>query len=555
MKKVLLIFCLLLCAAVAGANAQTYPAKGQGYGGEMNLSVVIENNAIADIVLGDHHETNVVIDRAFPVIRERILSAASPAVDAVTGATFTSNAVKAAVKDAMAQAGMDVSGLDLTARHEEKAAAHDDEAWDIVIVGGGPSGLAAGIGAKEADAEAKVLLIEKLDILGGNGKFNMNFFDIINTKAQQLSGNKEWTENQIENFLKAKEKSGETPERVQVWAQAENGMDAWLRGMGVELNYNYGGTNHMAEADRYAGEAILDGLEKAAAQRGIVVRTGTKGVDLVMENGACKGVVVETDQHERYTLYAKAVVVATGGFCNNKDLLKEYAPGHEVLATSNQMGATGDFVKVFEKNGFAMEQMGKMSVFGNIIVPRRDLTGGADLNLLVNREGALLPNKSGLDRGKMVLEQPGSAAYYITDETGYASFYRIRKHVGLGYYKTGETLQQLAEALGIEPEGLVQTVEAFNKDAAEGRENAVLAAVPKRPLDAAGPYYGVRVEAANHMTKGGVVANEKAQVLLPDGAVVPGLYAAGEVTWQSGGFSQSVCFGRIAGTQAATELK
>ena len=107
------------------------------------------------------------------------------------------------------------------------------------------------------------------------------------------------------------------------------------------------------------------------------------------------------------------------------------------------------------------------------------------------------------------------------------------------------------EKLGIDAEGLKASVEQYNADAAAGTENAQVAAVPKRALDAEGPYYGVRVEAANHMTKGGVVCNENAQVLNADDTVVPGLYAAGEVTWQAGGYSESVCFGKVAGAQAA----
>ena len=89
----------------------------------------------------------------------------------------------------------------------------------------------------------------------------------------------------------------------------------------------------------------------------------------------------------------------------------------------------------------------------------------------------------------------------------------------------------------------------------EGKEDALLKETPSRALDAQGPYYGVRIEAANHMTKGGVSCNENAQVLYEDGTVVEGLYASGEVTWQSGGYSQSVCFGRVAGEQAAVNLK
>ena len=104
--------------------------------------------------------------------------------------------------------------------------------------------------------------------------------------------------------------------------------------MGVELNYNYGGTNHMAEADQYAGEVIQAGLERAVEQLGVDVRTGTKGTDLVMEDGACKGVVVTNNDNETYTIEAQSVIVATGGFCSNKELLAEYAPGYEVLNLS-----------------------------------------------------------------------------------------------------------------------------------------------------------------------------------------------------------------------------
>lgn len=559
MKSVLRQLSLLLCLALllgasAAAEPQVYTASGYGYGGELQVQVTIDQGAITDIVLGDNHETNVVIDRAFPVIRQRILEANSPVVDSVSAATFSSYAVKSAVADAMAQAGLEAVEITMaTSGGEHAPTQREAEQCDIVIVGGGPAGLAAAIGAKQTNPDLNVILVEKLDILSGNGKFDMNFFDIINTQAQKEAGNEEWTVDQVAHFIESKAESGETQERIAIWAEEENQLDAWLRDMGVELNYNYGGTNHMAEADQYAGEVIQAGLERAVEQLGVDVRTGTKGTDLVMEDGACKGVVVTNNDNETYTIEAQSVIVATGGFCSNKELLAEYAPGYEVLNTSNQMGTTGDFVKVFEKYGFKMENMGKMSVFANIIVPRRDLTGGADMNLLVNKEGQLLPNKSGLDRGLMIQEQTDGAAFYITDGTGYDSFYRIRKHVGLGYYAQGETLEALAQALGIDAAGLTASVEQYNADAQAGSENAATGSVPSRALDAQGPYYGVRVEAANHMTKGGVVANEHAQVLTQDGQVVPGLYAAGEVTWQSGGYSQSVVFGKIAGEHAAAQ--
>ena len=553
MNKIKLISLLAAAAVMTGsvAMAETYSATGNGYHGEMTVNVTIEDGKITDVELGDNHETNVVIDRAFPVIRERILEANTADVDSVTAATFSSYAIKTAVADAMQQAGLEAPKVAMQ-NAEKTATERAAESCDIVIVGGGPAGLAAAVSAKQTNADKNVILVEKLDILSGNGKFDMNFFDMINTEAQKAAGNDEWVgEAGLAKFLEEKSSNGESPERIQVWANEEYNLDAWLRAMGVELNYNYGGTNHMAEDNQYSGEVIQAGLEKAAAELGVDVRTGTKGVDLVMEDGACKGVIVTNNAGETYTINAASTIITTGGFCSNKELLAEYAPGYEVFNTSNQMGTTGDFVKIFEQNGFKMENMGKMSFFSNIIVPYRDLTGGADMNLLANSEGALLPNKSGMDRGTMIKEQPNGAAYYITDKTGYDSFYRIRKHVGLGYYAEGATLEELAEKLSINAEGLKASVEQYNADAAAGAENAQIAAVPKRALDAEGPYYGVRVEAANHMTKGGVVCNENAQVLNADDTVVPGLYAAGEVTWQAGGYSESVCFGKVAGAQAA----
>ena len=553
MNKIKLISLLAAAAVMTGsvAMAETYSATGNGYHGEMTVNVTIEDGKITDVELGDNHETNVVIDRAFPVIRERILEANTADVDSVTAATFSSYAIKTAVADAMQQAGLEAPKVAMQ-NAEKTATERAAESCDIVIVGGGPAGLAAAVSAKQTNADKNVILVEKLDILSGNGKFDMNFFDMINTEAQKAAGNDEWVgEAGLAKFLEEKSSNGESAERIQVWANEEYNLDAWLRAMGVELNYNYGGTNHMAEDNQYSGEVIQAGLEKAAAELGVDVRTGTKGVDLVMEDGACKGVIVTNNAGETYTINAASTIITTGGFCSNKELLAEYAPDYEVFNTSNQMGTTGDFVKIFEQNGFKMENMGKMSFFSNIIVPYRDLTGGADMNLLANSEGALLPNKSGMDRGTMIKEQPNGAAYYITDKTGYDSFYRIRKHVGLGYYAEGATLEELAEKLSINAEGLKASVEQYNADAAAGAENAQIAAVPKRALDAEGPYYGVRVEAANHMTKGGVVCNENAQVLNADDTVVPGLYAAGEVTWQAGGYSESVCFGKVAGAQAA----
>ncbi len=521
-----------------GLKDGTYVATGSGYGGDVEVTLTVAGGKMTGIEITGGNETSLVQKRMLPVLEERILEAQSPVVDSVSGATFTSFAVKKAVAEAAKEAGTDFGEITMTtAGPQEEAKELDPVTTDLVIVGGGPAGLGAAIAASDAGL-TDIIVVEKLDILGGNGKFDMNFFDLINSKAMIEAGN-EMTK---EEFIASKESSWDSPERIQAWADGEWELDEWLRGFGVELNYNYGGTNHMAEADAYAGEEILDGMEAKVKELGIDVRTGTKGFDLIVdESGKVTGVKVQ-NKNNTYDINAKAVIIATGGFCNNKDLLAEYAPGYEVMNTSNQMGATGDFVKVFEEKGYALDHMDTMSVFANIIVPRRDLTGGADLSLEVNAEGQLMVHEgTSLDRGKTILEQTGRSVFYITDQTGYDSFYRIRKHVGLGYYSQGETIGELAQALGIDGDQLQATVDEYNSNVPEG----------KRAFDQEGPYYGVKVEAANHMTKGGVLANENAQVLTTDKEVVEGLYAAGEVTSTSGAYSAAVVFGRISGTKAA----
>ena len=174
----------------------------------------------------------------------------------MTAATFSSYAIKTAVADAMQQAGLEAPKVAMQ-NAEKTATERAAESCDIVIVGGGPAGLAAAVSAKQTNADKNVILVEKLDILSGNGKFDMNFFDMINTEAQKAAGNDEWVgEAGLAKFLEEKSSNGESAERIQVWANEEYNLDAWLRAMGVELNYNYGGTNHMAEDNQYSGRSF-----------------------------------------------------------------------------------------------------------------------------------------------------------------------------------------------------------------------------------------------------------------------------------------------------------
>ncbi len=551
MKKIICLVTMasLLLAGCSTTNkgAKTSQGTGHGYGGEIKVELSTEDGKITNINVVSNHETSVVYDRALPILTERIIEAQSPVVDSVSGATFTSFGVKKAVAEAMKEAGIGEYEISFDTQGPEVEKKDLEEVkTQLVVVGGGPAGLSAAIEAKQNGVE-DVIVIEKLDILSGNGKFDMNFYDLINSEAQKANGIEDSAEALVAD-LKA-EGAWDTDERLMAQAKGSAELDPWLREMGINLNYNYGGRNHMAEADAYAGEHIQAKMEEKVNELGIDVRTGTKGLDLIMEDGKAVGVKVECKEGY-YDIKADAVIMATGGFSNNKELLAKYAPGTERLETSNQMGTTGDFIPVFEANDIKLEKMENMRIFPNIISGRRDLTGGGS-TIYVNKNGERFidETKGGLTLGNAVLDQEGGA-FYIYDQDLYEKSYRLQKHNNLGYHVQADTLEELAEKLGINAENLVKTVETTNK-AVDGeiadpfREKALGDKIDK------GPYYGVKFEAGVHMTKGGVAANEKAEVLNNDNQVVEGLYAAGEVANSSAAYSASVVFGRISGEEAA----
>lgn len=553
MKKLFTsVLFLLINAFVFASSIVTTSGTGDGFSGKIKVDVVTNGEKIEDIKVVSNSETSHIISRAFPILKERILKAQSPIVDSVSGASYTSFGVKKAVAEALKANGKDFGRIRFNTKAPEQPVA-DLEAvnTDLVIIGGGPAGLAAAISAREAGLK-NIILIEKLDILSGNGKYDMNFYDLINSEAQKANG----INDSVEALIADNSNPLDTPERIRAQAEGAFVLDKWLRSFGVKLNYNYGKRGHMAESNAYAGAHIQDGMEKKVKELGIDVCTGTKGLDLIMKDGKAVGVKVQ-NKNNFYDINAKAVILATGGFSANKELLKKYVPGSEVFQTSNQLGATGDFIPVFEKNNIKTANLEVLNIFPFIIRQTRDLTGGGDGFILVNKEGKRFTSESityatRFSTAQKILAQPDSAAFYIYDQKLYDSSYRLQKHTAQGLHVKANTLDELAEKLGIDKDNLKATVKEFNMAVRGEIKDPFREKLTKKEFMSEGPYYGVQVESAVHMTRGGVVADEKTQVYYENGNVVKGLYAAGEVAnSNSGAYSAAVIFGRIAGEEAA----
>lgn len=543
---------LIISTFIFATGTVTTSGVGDGFSGKIKVDVVTNGEKIEDIKLVSDSETSHIISRAFPILKERILKAQSPVVDSVSGASYTSFGVKKAVAEALKVNGKDFGRIRFNTKAPEQPVVNLEAVnTDLVIIGGGPAGLAAAISAKEAGLK-NIILIEKLDILSGNGKYDMNFYDLINSEAQKARG----MNDTVESLIADNSNPLDTPERIKAQAEGAFVLDKWLRSFGVKLNYNYGKRGHMAEADAYAGAHVQDGMEKKVKELGIDVRTGTKGLDLIMKDGKAAGVKVQNGNNF-YDINAKAVILATGGFSANKELLKKYVPGSEVFQTSNQIGATGDFIPVFEKNNIKTSNLEVLNIFPFIIRQTRDLTGGGDGFVLVNKEGKRFTSESityatRFSTAQKILDQTDSAAFYIYDQKLYDSSFRLQKHTAQGLHAKADTLDELAEKLGIDKNNLKSTVEEFNKAVRGEIKDPFREKPTKKEFMSEGPYYGVQVESAIHMTRGGVVADERTQVLYDNGNIVNGLYAAGEVANNnSGAYSAAVIFGRIAGQEAA----
>ena len=443
-------------------------------------------------------------------------------------------------------------------------------AYDLVVIGSGGAGLSAAIEAREEGLE--VVVVEKMPIIGGNTLRATGGLNAAGTSVQEGLGIEDSSEVHYQDTFTGGRELND-PELLEI--MTSNGADAveWLIGLGADLSDvgRLGGSSnnrtHRPTGGSPVGPHLISVLRENAENMGVEILTQTTATEILTEDNKVIGILAEDVSGNSFTIEAPAVIVATGGFGANSELFTELDSNLDGFGTTNQPGATGDGIILSQSIGADVIDMNEIQTHPTV-VPENGymITEAVRGNgaILINREGNRFVNEISTRDvvSEATLAQEGKTAYLLFDNTIAESLGAIEGYINRGLTQEGETLEELAEVLDIDPEVLVATVERYNEFVATeldedfGRDD-----MPRALVE--GKFYVIEVGPAVHHTMGGLRINSSAQVLNTEGNPIEGLYAAGEVVGgihganRLGGnaLTDIIVFGRIAGQSAADFLK
>ena len=550
----------------------TYEAEGKGFGGAVKVSVTVSENEITEVTAAGDAETPALGGVAIQTLPGEIVKAQTPNVDMLSGATVTSTAIIAAATEALKKAGADIDYLDAHKRAAAEDGAKEEKTLEteIVIVGAGGAGMAAAIMAHQAGKQ--FVILEKMPYVGGNTTKATGGMNAAETHYQKEQG----IEDSVELFISDTMTGGHNlndPELVRTLAEKSAGAIEWLDSIGADLpKISFSGgasTNRIhAPADGSAvGNYLVDKFSEKLTELGVEVMLNTKATELIVEDGRIAGVKAE-GKDANYTIRAKAVILATGGFGANLEMIAGFRPDLQGTVTTNAPGATGDGIVMAQAVGAALVDIEQIQLH-----PTVEQTTSMLITESVRGDGAILVNQSGhrftnelLTRDAVSaaeLAQEGQYAYIIFDQHLRDNLKAIEKYVKNGLTVQADTIEELARKLDIYPSFLAMTLKDWNvavaaqNDAAFGRTTGMDNNLTTPP------YYAIQIAPGIHHTMGGVKINASAQVISTEGNVIPGLFAAGEVTGgvhggnRLGGnaVADIVIFGRIAAESAIEYCK
>lgn len=627
MKKKNVLASLLLAGAMfltaCGGSASSTSAAGGVSGsftgtakgmGEVSVTLTLTDNVITDCTAKGDEETpgigSVVIEQ-FP---GEVVEGNTINLDSISGATITSNAFVEAAKAALTEAGLNpddyMAKADKTANGE--TVSYDA---DVVVIGAGGAGMTAAMTA--ADAGQKVVILESQAMVGGNsaratGGMNAaktvyqdeNEFDqaagvekTLATAAEKYADNEtitalaktvseQWAAYQANptGYFDSVElmeldtmvggKGINDPELVKTLCEGTADAIDWLDENGITLHNvsSFGGASvkRIHRPVNEEGKVVSVGaymiplLQENCEKRGIdIVLNTTVDTILTDANGAAVGVSGTDKDGNTVVVNAKSVILATGGFGANLNMVTQYKPELAGFMTTNAAGAQGQGIEMATAIGAGTVDMDQIQIHPTVEANTAALiTEGlrGDGAILVNANGERFIDEVGTRDVVSAAEiaQPGSYSWLIVDQAMADASSVIQGYIKKGYTKTGATYEELAKELDVDPAAFANTMETWNSYVEAKNDPDFGRTSFANPLNN-GPYYAIKVTAGVHHTMGGVTINSATEVLKEDGTVIPGLFAAGEVTGgvhganRLGGTAVAdfVVFGRIAGESAA----
>lgn len=545
-------------------KAGVYQEKVEAEALKLRINVVLDTDRITDITLVPDNTLDVDFTTTFESLRTRMLVANSPHVDAITGATTQSEALKKAVSRVLTTSSK---------AHviEEGGNPQAPQNYDVVVVGSGGAGLAAAIQASEAGAH--VVIIEKMPTIGGNTIKASVGMNAAETRFQKLKGIEDSKELFYEETLKGG-KFKNNPELLREFVDLAPEAIDWLAGHGIELN-DITITGGMSidrthrPADRSAvGGFLISGLVKNVNQREIEVLLETSVAEILVENGAVSGVKVVDEYNDSRILNAKSVIVATGGFSANREMVVKYRPELDGFVTTNHKGATGSGIALLQQIGADTVDMDEIQIHPTVeqttsyLVSEAIRGGGA---ILVRQAGQRFYNEMET-RDKVsaeIIALPEKSAWIIFDDQVRAANKAADEYIAKGFVISAPTSHELAVKLNMDQEALQTTLGRYNefvaqqKDEDFGRITAL-----RHPLNK-GPYYAICIAPGIHHTMGGVTINTDTAVLNTQKQAIHGAWAAGEVVGGIHGANRIggnavadiIIFGILAGRNAANYAK
>ena len=591
-----------------------FTGTAKGFGGDVSVTLTLTDGAITGCTAEGKDETEGVGSQAIAKMPGEIAESGSIAVDGVSGATVTSTAIKEAAAAALTAAGLNPD--DYKTAVEKTGSAEDSTVEaDVVVVGAGGAGMTAAITA--AGEGKSVVILESQSMVGGNsvratGGMNAgktvyqdeNEFGesagvekTLKTAAEKYADNEtitalaktvseQWAAYQANptGYFDSVElmeldtmiggKGINDPELVEtLCANSADAID-WLDEHGITLHNvsSFGGASvkriHRpvnAEGKTVSvGSYMIPLLQENCEKAGVKMMLDTTATEILTDaNGAAVGVKATGASGETVTVNAKAVVLASGGFGANLDMVVKYKPELKGFMTTNAPGIQGQGIEMAQAIGAATVDMDQIQIHPTVEANTAALiTEGlrGDGAILINEEGQRFIDEVGTRDVVSAAEiaQTGSYSWLVVDQAMADASSVIQGYIKKGYTVTGATYEELGKAMGVDAAAFAETMEKWNgcveakNDPDFGRTSFA------NPLNTA-PYYAVKVTAGVHHTMGGLKINANTEVLNEKGEVIPGLFAAGEVTGGVHGANRLggnavadfTVFGRIAGAAAS----